>query len=94
MKAYLGSKNIVKLNATIEVLSEYGYDVVDLDVDSMVGAQPKNDGETMHGAYNRAIAPSLCFISSVLKYASIASLNSYPFSKFSFHVLITKTNFS
>lgn len=56
MKAYLGSKNIVKLNATIEVLSEYGYDVVGLDVDSMVGAQPKNDGETMHGAYNRAMA--------------------------------------
>ena len=54
MKAYLGSKNIVKLNATIEVLSEFGYEVIGLDVDSMVSAQPKNDEETLTGAYNRA----------------------------------------
>lgn len=54
MKAYLGSKNIVKLNATTEVLSQFGYEVIGLDVDSMVSAQPKNDEETLTGAYNRA----------------------------------------
>lgn len=56
MKAYLGSKNIVKVNATKEVLSEYGYEVIGLEVDSQVGAQPKNDEDTMTGAYNRAMA--------------------------------------
>ena len=56
MKAYLGSKNIVKVTATQEVLSEYGYEVTGLDVDSQVGAQPKNDEDTIKGAYNRALA--------------------------------------
>ena len=54
MKAYLGSKNIVKLNATKEVLEEYGFEVVGVDVDSMVSAQPKTDEETIMGAFNRA----------------------------------------
>lgn len=54
MKAYLGSKNIVKVIATKEVLSGFGYEVIDLEVDSMVSSQPKSDAETIKGAYNRA----------------------------------------
>lgn len=56
MKVYLGSKNIVKINATKEVLEQYGFEVVGVDVDSNVSAQPKCDEETILGAYNRAIA--------------------------------------
>lgn len=62
MKAYLGSKNIVKINATKEVLEAYGFEVIGVDVDSMVSAQPKTDEETINGAYNRANAlPSNSF---------------------------------
>lgn len=56
MKIYLGSKNIVKLNATKEVLEPFGFEVIGVDVDSKVSAQPKCDEETMNGAYNRALA--------------------------------------
>ena len=51
-----GSKNIVKLNATKEVLEPFGFEVIGVDVDSLVSAQPKCDEETMNGAYNRALA--------------------------------------
>ena len=56
MIVYLGSKNIVKLNATKEVLEQYGFEVIGIDVDSKVSAQPKSDEETIKGAYNRAMA--------------------------------------
>lgn len=56
MKVYLGSKNIVKINATKEVLEKYGFEVIGKDVDSKVSAQPKCDKETLTGAYNRAKA--------------------------------------
>ena len=56
MKVYLGSKNIVKINATKEVLEPYGFEVIGVDVDSKVSAQPKCDAETLQGAYNRAKA--------------------------------------
>ena len=56
MKAYLGSKNIVKINATKEVLEKYGFEVIGVDVDSQVSAQPKCDAETIQGALNRALA--------------------------------------
>ncbi len=56
MKVYLGSKNIVKINATKEVLEQYGFEVVGVDVDSKVSSQPKCDQETIEGAYNRAKA--------------------------------------
>ena len=56
MKVYIGSKNIVKINATKEVLEPYGFEVIGVDVDSKVSAQPKCDAETLQGAYNRAKA--------------------------------------
>ena len=56
MKAYLGSKNIVKINATKEILEPFGYEVIGVDVDSKVSAQPKSDLETINGAKNRALA--------------------------------------
>lgn len=56
MNVYLGSKNIVKVTAVKEILEPLGYEVIGLDVDSQVGAQPKNDKETITGAYNRANA--------------------------------------
>lgn len=56
MKAYIGSKNIVKIKATSEVLSSYGYEVTSFDVNSQVSAQPKSDEETIKGAKNRALA--------------------------------------
>ena len=58
MKVYLGSKNIVKINATKEVLEPYGFEVIGLDVDSKVSAQPKCDAETLQGAYNRTVIGS------------------------------------
>lgn len=56
MKAYLGSKNIVKINATKEVLEKYGFEVIGVEVDSQVSVQPKCDAETIQGALNRALA--------------------------------------
>lgn len=53
-KCYLGSKNIVKLEAVKEVLNDY--DVIGISVDSKVGSQPKSDEETIQGALNRALA--------------------------------------
>ncbi len=53
-KAYLGSTNPVKLQATKEVLSDY--EVIGLNVDSKVSNQPKSDEETLTGAINRAKA--------------------------------------
>lgn len=53
-KCYLGSQNIVKLEATAEVLIDY--EVVGLNVDSKVGSQPLSDEETLRGALNRALA--------------------------------------
>lgn len=55
MKAYIGSKNIVKINATSEVLTPYGFEVIGLEVESLVSAQPKSDIETINGARNRAL---------------------------------------
>lgn len=53
-KCYLGSNNIVKLEAVKEVLKDY--EVVGLSVDSKVSNQPKSDSETIQGALNRALA--------------------------------------
>lgn len=54
MKAYLGSGNIVKINAVKQVLEPLGYEVIGIPVNSEVSAQPKNDYETLTGATNRA----------------------------------------
>lgn len=51
-KAYLGSTNPVKIQAVKLVLTDYN--VIGLDVNSFVGAQPMNDEDTIKGAYNRA----------------------------------------
>lgn len=56
MKVYLGSKNRNKVEATKEVLSQYGYEIIGMEVDSLVGAQPKCDLDTLNGARNRAHA--------------------------------------
>lgn len=53
-KCYLGSQNIVKLEATKEVLKDY--EVIGISVDSQVGSQPLSDEETLKGALNRALA--------------------------------------
>ncbi len=56
MKAYIGTKNIVKINASKKVLENYNYEVIGLDVNSNVSNQPKTDLETIKGAKNRALA--------------------------------------
>lgn len=56
MIAYLGSKNIVKINACKQVLEPFGFEVIGIDVDSKVSAQPKSDEETINGALNRALS--------------------------------------
>ena len=56
MKVYLGSTNRNKVEATKEVLAPYGYEVIGMEVDSLVGAQPKCDYDTLNGAKNRARA--------------------------------------
>ncbi len=53
-KCYLGSTNIVKLDATKEVLKDY--EVIGVEVDSNVGKQPLSDGQAITGALNRAKA--------------------------------------
>ena len=53
-KCYLGSQNIVKLDAVKEVLIDY--EVIGINVDSKVGSQPLSDDETLKGALNRALA--------------------------------------
>lgn len=54
MKAYIGSKNVTKVNAVKEILEPLGYEVIAMDVPSGVSNQPKDDEETIKGAYNRA----------------------------------------
>jgi len=56
MNAYVGTKNVVKLNAVKEVLNPLGYTVLGFDVESKVSNQPKTDEETILGAKNRALA--------------------------------------
>jgi inosine/xanthosine triphosphatase len=52
-KCYLGSLNKVKLAAVKEVLQDF--EVIGMDVDSKVGAQPLSDAQTILGAKNRAL---------------------------------------
>ncbi len=54
-KAYVGSLNKIKVGATTEVLSQYGYEVIGIDAPSQVSAQPMTDDETIEGATNRAL---------------------------------------
>lgn len=60
MRVHLGSPNPVKLAAVKEVLALYprfaGAEVIGMDVDSGVGAQPQDLEETIQGAMNRAKA--------------------------------------
>ena len=55
MKILVGSKNPVKINAVKDAFSNYfnDFEVIELDVDSDVSAQPLNE-ETFEGAKNRA----------------------------------------
>ena len=55
-KVYVGSTNNNKVQAVKNVLEPYGYEVIGMEVDSGVSAQPKNDLETITGAENRARA--------------------------------------
>lgn len=52
-KCYLGTLNKAKIQAVEDVLDNY--DVIGLNVDSKVGAQPLSDTETIEGALNRAL---------------------------------------
>lgn len=54
MKAYIGSKNVAKVNAVKQILEPLGYEVISLDAPSNVSNQPKDDLETITGAFNRA----------------------------------------
>ena len=56
MKVYIGSTNRNKVQAAEEVLKPYGHEVIGMEVDSKVGAQPKCDLDTITGAKNRATA--------------------------------------
>ena len=56
MKVYVGSTNKVKVNAVKNVLEPLNFEVVGLNVDSLVSNQPKSIEETIEGAYNRARA--------------------------------------
>lgn len=53
-KVYVGSTNNNKVQAVKNVFEPYGYEVIGMEVDSGVSAQPKNDLETITGAENRA----------------------------------------
>ncbi len=55
MKAYVGTTNHIKIQAVKNVLEPLGINVIGVDVSSFVSDQPKNDTETVKGAYNRAI---------------------------------------
>lgn len=56
MKVYVGSLNNVKINAVKEVLEPLNFEVIGVDVKSLVSDQPLNDEETIQGAINRAMA--------------------------------------
>lgn len=60
MKICVGTKNAAKLAAVSEIILEYPHlahaEVVGIDVDSGVSAQPKSLDETIQGATNRARA--------------------------------------
>ena len=56
MKVYIGSTNRNKVQAAEEVLKPYGHEVIGMEVDSQVGAQPMCDLDTITGAKNRAKA--------------------------------------
>lgn len=51
-KIYVGTTNQVKLDAVKKVVGEA--EVIGIESDSKVGAQPKSDEATITGAYNRA----------------------------------------
>ena len=53
-KVYVGSTNINKVQAVKNVFEPHGFEVIGMEVDSGVSAQPKNDLETIIGAENRA----------------------------------------
>lgn len=58
MKIAIGSKNSAKVNAVTEILQEYPHlsnaEVLAIDVESEISAQPKSLEETLRGARNRA----------------------------------------
>lgn len=58
MKIVVGSKNAAKVQAVAEILHDYPHlheaEVVGVEVDSEISAQPKSLEETVRGARNRA----------------------------------------
>ena len=56
MKVYVGSQNIIKVNAVKAILEPLGYDIIPLNVNSNISNQPKTNLETLLGAVNRAQA--------------------------------------
>lgn len=55
MKVYVGSTNLVKVNAVKNIMEPLGFEVIGLDVKSLVSNQPKTLEETYLGARNRAM---------------------------------------
>ncbi|SEM39186.1 inosine/xanthosine triphosphatase [Mesobacillus persicus] len=52
----VGTKNPAKIAAVEAVFKDYSNDIVSVDTDSGVRAQPLSDDETIKGAVNRAVA--------------------------------------
>ena len=52
-KVYVGTTNVIKLEAVKHVLSDFV--VEGINVGSGVSSQPKSDEETIQGAKNRAL---------------------------------------
>lgn len=55
MRIAIGSKNPAKIAAVERVFTEKEFEVIAIDADSGVNAQPMSDEETIKGAVNRAI---------------------------------------
>ncbi|RSD27765.1 DUF84 family protein [Mesobacillus subterraneus] len=55
MRVAVGSKNPAKINAVKEAFKHLPYEIVSVDAESGVSAQPMSDEETIKGAVNRAI---------------------------------------
>jgi inosine/xanthosine triphosphatase len=55
MRIAIGSKNPAKIAAVKRVFTEKGVEVIAIDAESGVNAQPMSDEETIKGAINRAI---------------------------------------
>ncbi len=52
----IGTKNPAKIAAVEQAFQEYSFELISIDTESGVRAQPLSDEETINGAINRAVA--------------------------------------